>query len=125
MESNGKCQLWRNLQLRGRSAMHANREQDACLFSFAEGSVEMHRRMPSVAPMRRPIGFTLIELLVVIAVIAVLMAILMPALQAAKKRAMGTFCQANLRSLAFAWTMYAQGNDDRIVSGEVGRIRTM
>jgi len=86
---------------------------------FRKGRVKMKKQKQSFACARRPIGFTLIELLVVIAVIAVLMAILLPALQEAKKRAMGTFCQANLRSLALAWTMYAQGNDDKIVSGEV------
>ena len=68
---------------------------------------------------RRSIGFTLIELLVVIAIIALLMAIILPALQEVKRRAMGIYCQANLQNLSLAWTMYAQSNDGRIVSGEV------
>ncbi len=72
-----------------------------------------------LAHRRQSIGFTLIELLVVIAIIALLMAIILPALQEVKRRAMGIYCQANLQNLSVAWTMYAQSNDERIVSGEV------
>ena len=63
-------------------------------------------------------AFTLIELLVVIAVIALLLAILLPALKEAKKRAMGLYCLANLRGLSMAWTLYADQNDGKLVSGE-------
>jgi prepilin-type N-terminal cleavage/methylation domain-containing protein/prepilin-type processing-associated H-X9-DG protein len=64
-------------------------------------------------------AFTLIELLVVIAIIALLLSIIMPALKETKKRAMGIFCLANLRSLATAWTLYADENDNKMCSSEV------
>jgi prepilin-type N-terminal cleavage/methylation domain-containing protein/prepilin-type processing-associated H-X9-DG protein len=65
-------------------------------------------------------AFTLIELLVVIAVIAVLMAILMPALNRAREQGKRAMCQGNLKSLQLAWTMYADENNDNIVSGAAG-----
>ena len=64
-------------------------------------------------------AFTLIELLVVIAIIALLLAVLLPALSEVKKRAMGLYCLANLRGLSLAWTLYADQNDGKLVSGEV------
>ena len=60
-----------------------------------------------------PPGFTLIELLVVIAVIALLMAILLPALQAVRKQAQGTACQANLRQWSLVLSMYTNEHDGR------------
>ena len=60
-----------------------------------------------------PQGFTLIELLVVIAVIALLMAILLPALQAVRKQAQGTACQANLRQWSLVLSMYTNEHDGR------------
>ncbi len=65
-------------------------------------------------------GFTLIELLVVIAVIAILMAILMPALQRAREQGQRAVCLNTLKQLTLAWTIYADENDDRLVSGETG-----
>jgi prepilin-type N-terminal cleavage/methylation domain-containing protein/prepilin-type processing-associated H-X9-DG protein len=62
-------------------------------------------------------AFTLIELLVVIAIIAILMAILMPALDVARKQARGIACQANQRSLAQAYIMYADENSGSMVGG--------
>jgi len=65
--------------------------------------------------MKKTRGFTLIELLVVIAIIALLMGILMPALQRARKMAQSITCTSNLRSLALAWHLYAEANDDKLV----------
>jgi prepilin-type N-terminal cleavage/methylation domain-containing protein/prepilin-type processing-associated H-X9-DG protein len=65
-------------------------------------------------------GFTLIELLVVIAIIAVLMAILMPALSRVREQGKRIVCEHNLKNLTFAWTMYADDNDDKIVNGAGG-----
>ncbi len=69
-------------------------------------------------------GFTLIELLVVISIIAILMAILMPALKRAREQGQRAVCQGNLKNLTLAWTLYADGNSDRIVNGAGGINRT-
>jgi len=66
-------------------------------------------------------GFTLIELLVVIAIIAILMAILMPALRAARDQGRRVRCVSNVRSLAMAWFMYQDDNDNMLVSANVPR----
>jgi len=66
--------------------------------------------------MRKQTAFTLIELLVVIAIIAILMAILIPALHTAREQGMRAVCLSNVKQLALAWLMYADENDDRIVS---------
>jgi len=70
--------------------------------------------------MLRRKGFTLIELLVVIAIIAILMAILMPALKRAREQGQRASCLSNLKQLALAWILYADENDDRVVSSEAG-----
>ena len=62
-------------------------------------------------------AFTLIELLVVIAVIAVLMAILMPALNIARDQAKRVHCINNVKQLTFAWLLYKDDNDDKMVGG--------
>jgi prepilin-type N-terminal cleavage/methylation domain-containing protein len=65
-------------------------------------------------------AFTLIELLVVIAILAILMAILMPALKRAREQGQRAACLSNLKQLALAWIMYADENDDKLVSCEAG-----
>ena len=62
-------------------------------------------------------AFTLIELLVVIAIIAILLAVLIPALNVAKQQASGAICLSNLSGLSKGWTLYAEDNGGRIVSG--------
>ena len=57
-------------------------------------------------------AFTLVELLVVIGVIALLMGILMPVLNKARAAARSTRCRANLHSLALAFRMYLDDNQN-------------
>lgn len=69
--------------------------------------------------MNKQKGFTLIELLVVIAIIAILMAILMPALRAARDQGRRIQCTSNIRTLSFAWMMYKDDNNDKLVGAMI------
>lgn len=61
-------------------------------------------------------GFTLIELLVVVAIIALLIGILLPALGHARESGKSAVCLAGQKNLAAAFVMYADDNDDGVVS---------
>lgn len=58
-------------------------------------------------------GFTLVELLVVMSIISLMMSILMPALSGAREQGQRVHCMANLKSLAMAWSFYAEYNDGK------------
>ena len=60
-------------------------------------------------------AFTLIELLVVIAIIAILAAMLLPALSSARAAAWSANCTNNLKQLALANMMYADGHRGLLV----------
>ncbi len=70
--------------------------------------------------MHKKNGFTLIELLVVIAIIALLMAILMPTLKRAREQGQRAVCLSNLKQFGLAWILYADDNEDKLVSSEAG-----
>ena len=63
-----------------------------------------------------PRAFTLVELLVVILIISILIALLLPALAKARREALRVACAANVRSLGLATIMYADENNDVLMS---------
>ncbi|HEY3242197.1 MAG TPA: type II secretion system protein [Phycisphaerae bacterium] len=73
-------------------------------FEVRTAAVQSH------APRARQ-AFTLIETLVVTTIIAVLIAILMPALNSARGQMRALKCLSNLRSLAFKFQLFADGQN--------------
>lgn len=57
-------------------------------------------------------GFTLIELLVVIAIIAILAAILFPVFAQARRAALASHCQSNLKQIGTSLNMYTQDYEE-------------
>ena len=62
-------------------------------------------------------AFTIIEMLVVIGILSLLLGILLPALSGAKKRSSKQTELNSLRQIGFAWTLYANGNNDKLLPG--------
>ena len=89
---------------------------DACKASAScsKGALHICRRqmLHTAKPCFIQSAFTLIELLVVIAIIAILAAMLLPALQQARERASATSCTNNMKTLANAYALYLQDNND-------------
>ncbi len=57
-------------------------------------------------------AFTLIEVLVVVALVAILLALLIPALKSARNQMKSLKCASNLRTVAFEFQLFAQGDSE-------------
>lgn len=73
----------------------------------------MRRRAPHIP------AFTLIEVLVVVGIIALLVAILIPSLSSARRRARGSVCLAQLRTLGQGLAAYTLQHRDRLPPGRM------
>ena len=65
-------------------------------------------------------GFTLVELLVVVALVGLLASMLAPTMARTQPNSASFQCLNNLRQLAFAWKMYADDNNGRLVYNRDG-----
>ncbi len=65
-------------------------------------------------------AFTIVELLVVIGILALLIGILLPALSGAQRRSLKQNELNALRQIGYAWTLYANSSNDKILPGFIG-----
>jgi len=68
-------------------------------------------------PARQHRGVTLLELIVVISIIVILVGLAVPALRGARDRGRKTTELNDLRQIGFAWTMYANLNNEAALPG--------
>lgn len=62
-------------------------------------------------------AFTMVEMLVVIGILALLLGTLLPALSGAQKRSRKHKELNSIRQVGLAWTLYANGNNDKVLPG--------
>lgn len=62
-------------------------------------------------------AFTIVEILVVIGILALLLGTLLPALSGAQKRSRKHKELNAIRQVGLAWTLYANGNNDKLLPG--------
>jgi len=77
-------------------------------------SIAGPRGAPTAGGVGRTLGFTLIELLVVISIVALLIALLLPALGRARRMALLTHCQSNVRQITQGVLSYGFDSDGQL-----------